>query len=110
MSAWWLSPAGRDPAPGRPIAVKASIRRTGDPREPVGAEHSLVLRLDPGQFGVNIAPQSLVQGGADQDLAAFRPGTVPIRPVGGFADDRQLHAVIGADEPVQRLSALASIA
>ena len=48
----------------------------------------------------------LVQCRADQDVAARGAGAIALRPIGGFADDRQLHPVIRADEPVQYLAAM----
>src|SRR5438552_18369061 len=51
-------------------------------------------------------PEMLMQCRADQDLAARRAGAIARRPIGGFADDRQLHPVVRPDEPVQYLAAV----
>src|SRR6516225_3303454 len=47
-----------------------------------------------------------MQGGADQDLTPCGAVTITRRPVGRFANDRQLHSVVRADKPVKHLAAV----
>src|SRR5215472_19330931 len=47
-----------------------------------------------------------MQCGTYQDLAARGAVAITRRPVGRFADDRQLHALVRADKPMQHLAAV----
>src|SRR6516164_5493654 len=77
-----------------------------DPVKTVGVKRSFVFCRNRAQFSIDIAPQPLMQGWADQDLAARGAVAVTSRPVGRLTDDRQLHTVVRADKPLKGLAAV----